>query len=176
MRFNEFQLTEDDIRLKIKEQYPHLTDEQIDEALPAIVGAIGGAVAKGAMAAGRVGAKMGTQAAKGLGKGLAKGAKAVGKMAGNMAKKGAGAVKDKMLNKIQQKAAGQAMNKLLKPGTTIPMPTQDGSEEEFEIQKEQGKEITLKPKQNPKPGQPIATVHNKKDLEPILKQIATGQV
>ena len=30
MRFNEFQLTEDDIRLKIKEQYPHLTDEQID--------------------------------------------------------------------------------------------------------------------------------------------------
>lgn len=97
-------------------------------------------------------------------------------MAGNMAKKGAGAVKDKMLNKIQQKAAGQAMNKLLKPGTTIPMPTQDGSEEEFEIQKAQGKEITLKPKQNPKPGQPIATVHNKKDLEPILKQIATGQV
>ena len=150
MRFNEFQLTEDDIRLKIKEQYPHLTDEQIDEALPAIVGAIGGAVAKGA--------------------------KAVGKMAGYMAKKGAGAVKDKMLNKIQQKAAGQAMNKLLKPGTTIPMPTQDGSEEEFEIQKAQGKEITLKPKQNPKPGQPIATVHNKKDLQPILKQIATGQV
>tara|TARA_Y100001954_G_scaffold221935_1_gene258668 strand:- start:921 stop:1448 length:528 start_codon:yes stop_codon:yes gene_type:complete len=175
MRFQEFQITEDDLRRKIKEQYPHLTEEQIDEALPAIVGAVGGAVARGAMAAGRVGAKMGTQAAKAVGQGMAKGAKAVGKMAGNMAKKGAGAVKNKVLNKIQQKAAGQAMNKLLKPGTTIPMPTKDG-EEEFEIQKAQGKEITLKPKQSPKPGDPIATVHNKKDLEPILKQIATGQV
>ncbi len=175
MRFNEFQLTEDDIRLKIKEQYPHLTDEQIDEALPAIVGAVGGAVARGAMAAGRVGAKMGTQAAKAIGKGMAKGAKAVGRAAGNMAKQTAGNVKNKVLNKIQQKAAGQAMNKLLKPGTTIPMPTKDG-EEEFEIQKAQGKEITLKPKKNPKPGDPIATVHDKKDLEPILKQIATGQV
>ena len=127
------------------------------------------------MAAGRVGAKMGTQAAKAIGKGMAKGAKAVGRAAGNMAKQTAGNVKNKVLNKIQQKAAGQAMNKLLKPGTTIPMPTKDG-EEDFEIQKAQGKEITLKPKKNPKPGDPIATVHDKKDLEPILKQIATGQM
>ena len=31
MRFQEFQITEDDLRRKIKEQYPHLTEEQIDE-------------------------------------------------------------------------------------------------------------------------------------------------
>ena len=171
MRIKDFKIDE---RQKAREMYPHLTEEQLDEILPAI-GAAGKIAAKGAMAAGRVGAKMGTQAAKAIGKGMAKGAKAVGRAAGNMAKQTAGNVKNKVLNKIQQRAAGQAMNKLLKPGTTIPMPTKDG-EEDFEIQKAQGKEITLKPKKNPKPGDPIATVHNKKDLEPILKQIATGQM
>ncbi len=56
MRIQEFQIDE---RQKLKEMYPHLTEEQLDEILPAIgaaAGMAGRVAAKGAMAAGRVGA------------------------------------------------------------------------------------------------------------------------
>jgi len=169
MRYNEFQLTEDQMRARLKERYPHLTEDQLDEILPAL-GAVAGkigmgaarlgakAVGAGVKAAGRVGAQMGKAVAKGAGK-LAKGAV-----------KG---VANKAMQKVQNKAVGKMAQQVLKPGNNLPMPDQKGKEQEFEIDAVKGNEITLKnPK--PKPGEPIKTVHNKKDLEPIIKQLATG--
>ena len=176
MKYNEFQLKEEDLRLKLKERYPHLTEEQLDEILPAlgaVAGRIGAGAAKmgakavgaGVKAAGRVGAQMG--------KAVAKGAANMAKGAANMAKGAATNMANKAMAKVADKAVGKMAQQVLKPGATLPMPDQQGKEQEFEIDTVKGQEITLKnPK--PKPGEPIKTVHNKKDLEPILKQIATG--
>ena len=56
MRYNDFKLTEAQVRERVKARYPDLTEEQIDEIIPAL-GAVGGAIAKGAAAAGKIGAK-----------------------------------------------------------------------------------------------------------------------
>jgi len=174
MKYNEFQINEDDLRNKVKERYPHLTEQQLDEVLPAlgaVAGKIGAGAAKmgakavgaGVKAAGRVGAKMGQAAAKG---------------AANMAKgamQGAKGAANKLANKAMNKVAGAAVNKMaqqvIKKGAKLPMPDATGKETEFEIDDVKGAEVTLKnPK--PKPGDPIKTVHNKKDLDPIIKQLA----
>jgi len=174
MRYNEFQLNEQNVRAKLKERYPHLTEEQLDEILPAlgaVAGKIGAGAAKmgakavgaGVKAAGRVGAKMGQAAAKGAAN-MAKGAmKGVKGAASNVA--------NKAMTKVADKAVGKMAQQVLKKGATLPMPDQQGKEQEFEIDDVKGAEVTLKnPK--PKPGEPIKTVHNKKDLDPIIKQLA----
>ena len=56
MRYNDFKLTEAQVRERVKARYPDLTEEQIDEIIPAL-GAVGGAIAKGAAAAGKIGAR-----------------------------------------------------------------------------------------------------------------------
>lgn len=173
MKYSDFQINEDQMRTKLKERYPHLTEEQLDEILPAlgaVAGRIGAGVAKmgakaigaGVKAAGRVGAQMGKAAAKGAAN-MAKGA----------VKSAANKLANKAMNKVADKAVGKMAQQVLKPGATLPMPDQQGKEQEFEIDTVKGQEITLKnPK--PKPGEPIKTVHNKKDLDPIIKQLATG--
>lgn len=168
MRFNEFDLTEDQQRDMLRRRYPQLSEEQLDEILPAI-GAAAGVAARGAAAVGRVGAKMG-----------AKVAKAGAKMAGNVAKQvGAKAVQgakgagQKMAQKVGQKAMNMAQKQLLKRGAKIAMPTQGpgNQEQEFEIDSVKGDEVVINnPK--PKPGEPLKTVYKKKDLEPIIKQKA----
>lgn len=174
MRFNDFQLKEDEVRSKLKERYPHLTEEQLDEVLPAlgaVAGKIGAGVAKmgakavgaGVKAAGRVGAQMGQAAAKG--------AANLAKSGAQMAKGAANKVATKAANKVANIAVNKMAGQILKPGTTLPIPDQQGKEQEFEIDTVKGQEIILKnPK--PKPGEPIKTIHNKKDLEPIVKQMA----
>ena len=50
MRFEQFKIDE---KQKLKEKYPHLTEQQLDEILPALgaaAGAVGKVAAKGAMA------------------------------------------------------------------------------------------------------------------------------
>lgn len=167
MRYNEFNLTEEQVRNIARKRYPHLTEEQLDEVLPAVAGALGkvaGGVAKAgvkavgaaASAAGRVGAKMGQAAMKGV---------------ANMAKGAANKVAQKAANKVAQKAQGQMANAMLKPGATLPIPDAQGQEQEMEVDTVKGNEVTVK---NPKakPGEPIKQVHNKKDLEPIISQMA----
>ena len=62
-------------------------------------------------------------------------------------------------------------NTLLKRGSKLPIPDKSGKPQEFEVDAVKGTEVTLKnPK--PKPGEPIKTVHNKKDLDPIIQQMA----
>ena len=164
MRHHEIKLSESEIRAKVKARYPHLTEEQLDEVLPAIVGTIG-----------RVGAKMGTAALKTGARTVAGAAnaavKGVGKVAqgvSNMAKKIGNTATNKVINKASDQATKVASNQLLKKGNKLPAPTQGGGEAEFEIDRVQGQEVTLKnPK--PKPGEPNKIVYQKKDLDPVIK-------
>ena len=178
MRYNEFQLNEDELRQIARQRYPHLTEEQLDEILPAI-GAIAGRVAagagklaaKGAMAVGKMAAKGAVAGAKAAGRVGAQMGKAVAKGAANAAKSAGQQMLQKGAQKLQQKANDKMAQQMLKPGTKLPVPDAQGKEQEFEIDTVQGQEITLKnPK--PKPGKPIKTIHNKKDLDPIIQQLA----
>ena len=168
MRFEEFDLTEDQQKDLLRKKYPHLTEEQLDEILPAL-GAIAGGVARGAAAVGRVGAKMGTAAARGA----AKVAGNVAKNIGAKAVQGAKGAGQKMAQKVGQKATDMVAKQMLKRGGKISMPTQGpgNQEQEFEIDSVKGDEVVINnPK--PKPGEPLKTVYKKKDLEPIIKQKA----
>jgi hypothetical protein len=171
MRYNDFQLNEEDLKAIARKRYPNLSEEQLDEILPAIgmalgrVGAMGAKVAgKAAGAAlktaGRVGAQMGKAAVKGA-----------AKMAGNAVKSAGQKLAQKAATAVANKAGAQMAQAVLKKGAKLPMPDTQGKEQEFEIDDVKGAEVTLKnPK--PKPGEPIKTVHNKKDLDPILKQLS----
>ena len=155
MRFNEFQINEQAyLRARLKETHPHLTEEQLDEIAPlaalaagaAKAGAMGARVAgkatvAGAKVAGKVGAKaakMGAKAAGQAGKALAKGA---GKVATGAGKQVAGAVATGLANKMNNMAA----NRLLKPGTNIPV---GGGEMKIDAVK--GNEVTVADPKNPK--------------------------
>ena len=159
MRIQEFKIDE---RQKLKEMYPHLTEEQLDEILPAIgaaAGAAGKIAAKGAMAAGRVGAKMGTAAAKGAGKMAAKGVKA----GANLAKKAGQSMAKGVMKKAQkvgQKVGDMAAQTLLKPGTDMEVGGQM-----VKVDAVKGNEVTLADPKNPNAPK---TVIQKKD--PIIKQ------
>lgn len=163
MRFTEVELTEKELRAKIKASHPNLTEQQLDEILPAI-GVVG-----------RVGAAMGSAVARGAAKAVGGAAKMAAKGVGNVAKAAVNTTKaagKAVGNKVVQKAANTATNvaskQLLKRGNKIPAPTQGGGEEEFEIDQVKGNEVTLKnPK--PKPGEPNKITYNKKDLDPIVK-------
>ena len=100
MRIHEFKIDE---RQKLKEMYPHLTEEQLDEVVPAIV-----AGARTAGMAAFKGAKMAGQGLRTAGN-IAKKGVNVAKKGVNMAKQGVNAVK----NKVQM--GKDAMN-TLKPG------------------------------------------------------------
>ena len=142
-------------RSKLKEMHPHLTEKQLDEIAPlaALAPMAAGAArvgAAGAKVAGKVGvqaAKMGAQAAKmgakvagQAGKAVAKGA---GKAVAGAGKQVAGAVATGVANKINTMAA----NKLLKPGSTLPIAGSD-----MKIDAVKGNEITIAdPKNNKAP-------------------------
>lgn len=172
MRYQEFTLSEDRAREIIAQKYPHYTEEQINEAIPAMLGALAGGAAK-------LGAKAAVGAAKVAGKVGAKMGKAAVKGAASMAKnavKGAGQkLAQKAAGKVQDKATGQMAKAMLKPGVKLPIPDATGKEQEFEIDSVKGKEVTLKNPQGSKPGEPLKTVHDKKDLDPIIAKMA-GQV
>lgn len=149
MRFNEFKNTKVD-------------EEKLDEIIPAIAGIAKGAAAMGAKAAGgiaKAGAQVGAAAAKKVGAAAVQGAQGVGK---GLAKK------------IAAKNADALAKAVLKKGAKLPMPTQGGKAQEFEIDDLKGDEVTLtNPK--PKPGEPIKTVHKTKELDPIIQQMVQGQ-
>lgn len=177
MRYNEIQLTEDRAKEIIAKKYPHYTQEQIDEAVPAMLGAVAGAAGKLAMKGAAAAGKMAAKGAGAVAKAGAKGIGRVGQKMGQMAAKGAKGAAQKLATKAVNKAQGMVANKMaqavLKPGATLPMPDAKGQQQDFEIDSVKGNEVTLK---NPKakPGEPIKTVHVKKDLDPIIKQMTTG--
>ena len=159
MKFNEF---EQSAKQRVAERN-EMTEEQLDEILPAIAGAaVRGAAALGAKAVGgiaKAGAKVGAAAAKKVGAAAVKGAQGVGK---GLAKK------------VAAKNAKALQKAVLKKGSKLPLPTQGGKVQDYEIDDLKGDEVTLvNPK--PKPGEPIKTVHKTKELDPIIQQMVQGQ-
>ena len=149
MRFNEF-------------KDKRVDEEQLDEIIPAIAGIARGAAAMGAKAAGGVakaGAQVGAAAAKKVGAAAVQGAQGVGK---GLAKK------------VAAKNATALAKAVLKKGQSLPIPSEGGKVQDFEIDDLKGDEVTLtNPK--PKPGEPIKTVHKTKELDPIIQQMVQGQ-
>lgn len=158
MRFKDF---EQSAKSNV-EQRRGMTEGQLDEVLPAIGGALGkamGAVASGAAKVGASAAKAGAQAAKKVGAAAVQGAQGVGK---GLAKK------------IAAKNADALAKAVLKKGAKLPIPTQGpGSRPaEFEVDDVKGDEVTLvNPK--PKPGDPIKTVHKRKELDPVIQSLVS---
>ena len=158
MKFNEF---EKPAKQRVAERN-EITEEQLDEILPAIAkvaGAVGGMAAKTAGGVAKAGAKAGAMAAKKVGAAAVKGAQGVGK---GLAKK------------VAAKNAKALAKAVLKKGSSLPIPDASGKPQEFEIDDLKGDEVTLtNPK--PKPGEPIKTVHKTKELDPIIQQMVQGQ-
>jgi hypothetical protein len=150
MRFNEFKNTN------------QVTEEQLDEIIPAIAAIARGAATLGAKAAGgiaKAGAKVGAAAAKKVGAAAVQGAQGVGK---GLAKK------------VAAKNAIALAKAVLKKGASLPMPVDGGKTADFKIDDLKGDEVTLtNPK--PKPGEPIKTIHKTKELDPIIQQMTQGQ-
>jgi len=131
-------------------------NKSVDEALPAI-----GAVAKAAGAAAKGVQKIAGQAAKAVG------AKAVGGASTSAGKS--------MANKVASQATQAAANQILKRGNSVPMPTQDGKQKEFEIDDVKGDEVTLvNPDAKNAPQEPEKVTYKKKDLDTIIQSLAQG--
>jgi hypothetical protein len=158
MKFNEF---EKPAKQNVAERRD-MTEEQLDEILPAIGAAVGrmaGVAAKAAGGIAKAGAQAGATAAKKVGAAAVQGAEGVGKG---------------LAQKVAAKNAQALAKAVLKKGAKLPMPTQAGKAQEFEIDDLKGDEVTLtNPK--PKPGEPVKTVHKTKDLDPIIQQMVQGQ-
>lgn len=137
MRLNEFKMSEEQIRQKVKSTYPHLTEEQLDEIIPAV--AAGARVAGSALARGAVGAaKLAGKAAVGGAKLAAKGAGKVAGAAGRVGAKMGNKAMNAVVNKAADKANKVVAQKLLKPGATIPIAGND-----MKVDAVKGREITL---------------------------------
>jgi hypothetical protein len=157
MKFNEFEKL---AKQRVAERN-EMTEEQLDEVLPAIAraaGAVGGMAAKAAGGIAKAGARAGAAAAKKVGAAAVQGAQGVGK---GLAKK------------VVAKNAQALAKAVLKKGSKLPMPTDNGKVQDFQIDDLKGDEVTLKnPK--PKPGEPIKTVHKTKELDPVIQQMVQG--
>ena len=158
MKFNEF---EQSAKQRVEERN-NMTEGQLDEVLPAIAkaaGMLGGMAAKAAGGVAKAGAKVGAAAAKKVGAAAVQGAQGVGKG---------------LAQKVASKNAKALAKAVLKKGSKLPMPTQGGKVQDFEIDDLKGDEVTLtNPK--PKPGEPVKTVHKTKELDPIIQQMVQGQ-
>lgn len=149
MKFTEF---EQSAKQRVEERRD-MTQGQLDEVLPAV----GAALARGAAAVGTGAARAGVQAAKKVGAAAVKGAQGAGKG---------------LAQKVVKKNADALAKAVLKKGAKLPMPTKTpgGTPEEFEVDDVKGDEVTLvNPK--PKPGDPVKTVHNRKDLDPVIQNL-----
>ena len=73
------------------------------------------------------------------------------------------------------KNVGQRMDKaitkqFMRPGAKIPLPVSPNREQDFEIDKVDNDQVTLK-NPRPKQGEPTTTTINQKDLEPVITNI-----
>jgi len=76
------------------------------------------------------------------------------------------------LDKAKDAASQELKRKLVKPGSKIPLPTDEPNNKvtDFEVDNVKGDEVVLKnPK--PKPGEPLKTTHKMKDLDPVIKNL-----
>lgn len=160
MRIHEIKIDE---KQKLKQMYPHLSEQQLDEILPAVgiaARAVGGAAARGVAGAGRA-----------VGGGAQKAGQAAGRVGQKMGQKAVGAAKTVAQDaaaKAMDKASDIAADKLLKIGTQIPIAGQL-----LKVDNVQGDEITVADPKNPKGPK---TVLNKasQEIKNVVSQL-TGQ-
>ena len=158
-----------------------LTEEQIDEILPAL-GAVAAGAVRGAAALGGAAARGLAKGAAALGgaaaRGLAKGAVAVGKGAAKgatVAAKGAvaGAVgKDDKKMTPAEKRKARELDRQLKPGGSVKLPTNNNNAKpaNFKVKKTVGQDVEIE-NPRPKPGEPKSFIFNKDDLKQQLKDM-----
>lgn len=186
MRFNEF---DKDARKQLAEKH-NMSEEQLDEILPAI-GAIGAGIARAGVGAAKAAVKGGAA----LARGAAKAAGAAARGAGRAVARGAqNAARQSMIDPGPatkatngpnstvgtQSSSGPALDadtqkqldKKLKPGKTIDLPAagaggKPGPTKKFKVTRNAKGEVEL---QNPlqKPGEPKKFVYNKDELAGIL--------
>lgn len=166
------------------------TEDQIDEAIPAIAATL-------ARAGAGAGARAGTATARQIGNigrravdaatGAARGAlQGAARDAAQDAVQGAAqspqgtegpgqSIGKQIVQKVAQKAQDKVSSELLKRGATLPLPTQDGSKKDFEVDDVRGDEVTIaNPDAANKPDEPEKLVYKKDDLETIVKSLAQG--
>jgi hypothetical protein len=157
MRFNE-------IETQAIEQLAEKRGEHIDEIIPALA-AVGGIAARAGAGAAKAAGALARTAGKAAGKAGMQIAKGTAKAGANVMKK-----QGKIAQQAAAKAAKELEKTLLKKGQKLPLPTDKGKPQDFEIDNVQGDEVVLvNPK--PKPGEPVKTIHKKKDLDPVLKSM-----
>lgn len=81
-----------------------------------------------------------------------------------------GTIKTTSTKNVGARMDKAVQRQLLRPGAKIPVPVSPNREKDFEIDKVDNTNVTLK-NPNPKPGQSASTTIAKKDLEPVITNI-----
>ena len=68
----------------------------------------------------------------------------------------------------------QAHQQIIKPGKTVPMPTASNKETDYEVDKVQGDQVTMKTK-TPSDQAPQSITVNKKELDPVITNLQRRQ-
>jgi hypothetical protein len=182
MRINEFDNTHKEFKKIILDH--NITEEQLDEILPAIVAGLAGAgkvaakiipaavkgvgaVAKGIGAVARGVAGAASTAARAVGSVASTGARAVGSAA-NTATTAIGGIGTQGGNTIGQTSSQPNQKTQFQRGQTFTMPTMDKKQANFTVSNTMGDEVELKNPQ-PKPGEPTAFKFKKKDLDKFIQ-------
>lgn len=100
---------------------------------------------------------------------------AAARKVGTAATKGAETVGTGLSQKIAQKNADNLAKAVLKKGGSLPIPADKPGTlpQEFKVDNVQGDEVTLT-NPAPKPGEPVKTVHKRKDLDPLIQNMANS--
>ena len=85
-----------------------------------------------------------------------------------------GPIKNTSIKAPLSRANRQADQNLIKPGNTVPMATGANKETDYEVDKVQGDQVTMKTK-TPSAQAPQSITVNKKDLDPVITNLQRRQ-
>ena len=167
MKINEFEIE----ALKNHYRKQGLSEEQIDEILPAL-GAIAAGAVRGAAAVGGAAARGLAKGAAAVGKGIARGVAGAAKGAARGVAQGAiGNNNNKEMTPAEKRKARE-LDRQLKPGGSVKLPTSTNSAKpaNFKVKKTVGQDVEIE-NPRPKPGEPKSFIFNKDDLKQQLKDM-----
>jgi len=85
-----------------------------------------------------------------------------------------GPIKNTSIKAPLSRANRQADQNLIKPGKTVPMPTGANKETDYEVDRVQGDQVTMKTK-TPSAQAPQSITVNKKELDPVITNLQRRQ-
>jgi len=85
-----------------------------------------------------------------------------------------GPIKNTSIKAPLSRANRQADQNLIKPGNTVPMPTASNKETDYEVDRVQGDQVTMKTK-TPSAQAPQSITVNKKELDPVITNLQRRQ-